>query len=1238
MAIWDKLKFPTQDAKAVGSWAFSMLKPPTEDIATIGRALPKATPFQAAKKISYEVPKRTGSFFLDKLKVPVKAVTEPVKKYFEPTEDVRIRDVARQLPETGLKVAGIGTGIIRGMTRSGGSLGLTLQNIFADIKDPSGKSRITEYIPSRDASKLEKGIHQFIFGKESVKSLEKQMIEGEKTARELGFGKASLPVSVLGVGAIVALDFTGFGSAGKKVVTQMIAKADDVADIAKVLRQVGVAEDLILPTAKKMKTITKAVDIEKAFDKIELLQKSTKISPTKPSAKALETMRRPIEPTLPKATKAVKEVKPVAKGIPKKKVVEAPALPKVEKAVKKIPEAEPTKNVPAVIQGETFTLGPSELIQPTKKEARKALRFEIKATKKEIKNAEIATEKAEKLVAKEQKIRKDAIENIDRRHGNTDIIIKGLKKKNLSQEDIDNIVLENGVKLVDTIKVKRNADKSLATVITKQDINAIQDSYTATIPSKKWTKIGKIEGAIDKGVDVSRLYELPYVYFERKGLNKLYEPIIEAERGAEVLKTSFIKRFEDAGLWKKQGWFTADRFNLSSKENANIGKYYLSRQGKGYNVPLFDLSSKEKKFVEVFDGIIKDTEQRFFEIAKKSGKAPGKVENYAPIMTRSDIELIDRAGAMDFIVRKHPSFFSLKERAKKVPVELYETDYSKVAARWIDGITGFLNLGDATQDIKYLIDSEQFKNVVTNKDYAMIHKWLKDITVPQIPQTAGGQAVDFTARLLKKGAAVSSLGLNYATVVKQALTQIPISIIGKAPPKLKSSYAKAFKVNVKELPSLTKRKGDIAISDLQGKTGRIFTGAITEFDRKNAQLSLNALLDKEYRKFLKEGAEITPETQKYIEKVAQDKLDMWYGGFFKGQRPEAFRSSVGQFLNMFIYPLTSQLNGFYRHILTAKGAGETAKATAEVMAAATAIAYMEVAITRLSPEWSDEQAMTKDVLQSLMGNIPIISQISYALIEDQQLQVSAGISGITNLLKKITAYNKGDKEMIDVLFAGAEVVGLPKQIRRVKEGMEIVEKGGITDKSGKMLAPVKEADEIVRSFLRGKYGSLASQDWIRNIGEKTENRRWFVPQVEFLQNGDYERKVELYDQFTSEEQEELKGFLSEGQLKKLDDTIEKGKVKPTYDKIQKLVKEGRTNEAKKILNELSDDDYKTYKKLKSSEKRMETIKKEEEFAPTFKRIQELKNDGKTEEAKKILNDLSDEEYEIYKKMKEKSTK
>jgi len=264
MSIFDRFKFPTEDAKKVGSWAFNILKPPVEDVATIGRALPRVrSPFGAIKK--------TGSWAFNTLK---EKAYKPTKRYFEPTSSVRFRDILRQLPETGKKELELTKTMREEMSKSGGSLALSLHNLFSDIKK---EKRISEYKPSRDASKLEQGIHQFVFGKEPVKSIELRIKEGEKTAKDLGFGKLSLPASMIGVGATISLDFAGFGG-GKKEAFKYLAKVSDVADTAKVMRQVGVVEDIIEVSAPRIAKMKNADDVARAFDKIDLLQKSTKPS------------------------------------------------------------------------------------------------------------------------------------------------------------------------------------------------------------------------------------------------------------------------------------------------------------------------------------------------------------------------------------------------------------------------------------------------------------------------------------------------------------------------------------------------------------------------------------------------------------------------------------------------------------------------------------------------------------------------------------------------------------------------------------------------------------------------------------------------------------------------------------------------------------------------------------------------------------------------------------------------
>ena len=92
-------------------------------------------------------------------------------------------------------------------------------------------------------------------------------------------------------------------------------------------------------------------------------------------------------------------------------------------------------------------------------------------------------------------------------------------------------------------------------------------SYAEEIPKQKWEKRSILAEGIEVPIKAAKSIELPYVWFERKGLSALHDPVIKAGRDAEVMKTQFTQRFKDVGLFKEGGWFTADRFNLSKSES-----------------------------------------------------------------------------------------------------------------------------------------------------------------------------------------------------------------------------------------------------------------------------------------------------------------------------------------------------------------------------------------------------------------------------------------------------------------------------------------------------------------------------------------------------------------------------------------------------------------------------------------------------------------------------------------------
>ena len=106
----------------------------------------------------------------------------------------------------------------------------------------------------------------------------------------------------------------------------------------------------------------------------------------------------------------------------------------------------------------------------------------------------------------------------------------------MTNKDISSIVLEDGTKLVDTVKIKREKNGVLSAVITKDQMRDIKDSYSKEIPSTKWVEKKEGVGKTVKG-EMKRLYELPQIIFKTNKLDRvLYDPIRLAERKARAEK------------------------------------------------------------------------------------------------------------------------------------------------------------------------------------------------------------------------------------------------------------------------------------------------------------------------------------------------------------------------------------------------------------------------------------------------------------------------------------------------------------------------------------------------------------------------------------------------------------------------------------------------------------------------------------------------------------------------------
>jgi hypothetical protein len=92
---------------------------------------------------------------------------------------------------------------------------------------------------------------------------------------------------------------------------------------------------------------------------------------------------------------------------------------------------------------------------------------------------------------------------------------------------------------------------------------------------------------------------------------------------------------------------------------------------------------------------------------------------------------------------------------------------------------------------------------------------------------------------------------------------------------------------------------------------------------------------------------------------------------------------------------------------------------------------------------------------------------------------------------------------------------------------------------------------------------------------------------------------------------------------------EKTKIQPIYDQVKKIDEEGRGEEAQAIVDDLSDADYEIYKKIKTAEKTKKTLEGKKKMLPIYNDIQKMSD----EEAQKALDSLSNEEYEYYKAIK-----
>jgi len=101
---------------------------------------------------------------------------------------------------------------------------------------------------------------------------------------------------------------------------------------------------------------------------------------------------------------------------------------------------------------------------------------------------------------------------------------------------------------------------------------------------------------------------------------------------------------------------------------------------------------------------------------------------------------------------------------------------------------------------------------------------------------------------------------------------------------------------------------------------------------------------------------------------------------------------------------------------------------------------------------------------------------------------------------------------------------------------------------------------------------------------------------------------------------------------------QKASVRPVYDQAQEMLEQGKDEQAQALVDSLSKKEWQTYQNIKQAERARKTEDLKVEILPKFQKAQQLKEEGKRDEAQKIVDNLTEEEWNAYQKLKDQNEK
>lgn len=204
-------------------------------------------------------------------------------------------------------------------------------------------------------------------------------------------------------------------------------------------------------------------------------------------------------------------------------------------------------------------------------------------------------------------------------------------------------------------------------------------------------------------------------------------------------------------------------------------------------------------------------------------------------------------------------------------------------------------------------------------------------------------------------------------------------------------------------------------------------------------------------------------------------------------------------------------------------------------------------------------------------------------------------------------------------------LGIPPSLKLPWEGVKAI--AGAKDKYGNERTTGEKVQDVAGTlpgYIPAGIQAKKTIQGVQSIREGGVFDRANRLQFEGPQTKAQQIQAILFGKYASQK---AKDYFNEADGKELD------KIRPVYDQVQKLKEAGDIESGQQVIDSLTDEEYEMYKKVKSSETTKKNAEIKKSMYPVFNNVQKLKASNRIDEAQKIIDGLTDDEYKAYQSIK-----